>query len=68
MWRILGTIIEMFIHGSVCLLIAIIAVRIVGASLLSDSEYRMPKNTLGFSLILAAVFIGMAIILSTVIK
>ncbi len=68
MWRIIGNVIEMFIYGSVYVLITIIAVKIVGASLASDIEHKIAENNIGFSLILAAVFIGMAIILSTVIR
>ncbi len=68
MWRILGNIVEMFIYGSVYLLIAIVAAKIVGASLWPDIERKISEGGSDFSIVLAAVFIGTAIILSTVIR
>jgi hypothetical protein len=68
MWKIFGNIIEMFIYASVYLLIAIVAAKIVAAAFSSDFERRITENSIGFSLILAAIFIGMALILSTVIR
>jgi hypothetical protein len=67
MWRILGNIVEMFVYASVYMIIAIIAVKIVAASLPYDTERRASEIT-GSSLVFAAVFIGLALLLSAVIK
>jgi hypothetical protein len=68
MWKVFGNIVEMFIYASVYLLISMGAVKIVAASFSSDCERKITENSIGFSLILAAVFIGMALVLSTVIR
>jgi hypothetical protein len=68
MWKILGNIIEILIYASVYMLITMVAMKLVTANLSSDLERKVPENGMGFSLILAAVFIGMALIVSTVIR
>jgi hypothetical protein len=68
MWKILGNIIEILIYASVYMLITMVAMKLVAASLSSDFERKVPENSMGFSLVLAAVFIGIALIISTVIR
>jgi hypothetical protein len=68
MWKVFDNIVEMFIYASVYLLISMVAVKIVAASFSSDFERKITENSIGFSLILAAVFIGVALVLSTVIR
>jgi len=68
MWKILGNITEIFIYASIYMLIAMVATKIVAASLSSDFEGKVSENSTGASLILAAVFIGMALIVAAVIR
>lgn len=68
MWKILGNIVEMFIYASVYTLISMIALKIVAAALLPDFERKLAENNIAFSLICASVFIGMALILSSVLR
>jgi hypothetical protein len=68
MWKILGNVIEILIYASVYMLITMVAMKIVAASLSSDFERKVTENSTGLSLILVAVFIGMALIVSTVIR
>lgn len=67
MWRMLGNIVEMFVYASVYMIIAIVAVKIVAASFPYDVEKKTSDST-GSSLVFAAVFIGLALLLSAIIK
>jgi len=68
MWRMLGNIVEMFVYASVYLIVVLIATKIVGASFSGDFERKISEEgSLGYSLICAAIYIGMAILLASVI-
>jgi hypothetical protein len=69
MWRMLGNIVEMFVYASVYLIVVLIATKIVGASFSADFEKKLSEEgNLGHSLICAAICIGMAILLASVIR
>ena len=68
MGKILGNIVEMFIYASVYMVIAMVAMKIMAATLSPETEHRNPDGNMGLSLILAAVLIGLAVVLSTVIR
>ena len=69
MWRMLGNIVEMFVYASVYLIVVLIATKIVGASFSGDFERKISEEgNLGHSLICAAICIGMAILLASVIR
>jgi hypothetical protein len=69
MWRVLGNIIEMFVYASVYLIIVLIATKVIGASFSADFEKKISDDgNLGYSLICAAICIGMAILLSSIIR
>ena len=69
MWRMLGNIIEMFVYASVYLIVVLIATKIVGASFSGDFEKRISEEgNLGYCLICAAICIGMAILLASVLR
>lgn len=69
MSKMLGNIIEMFVYSAVYMIIALISLKIVGATFTTDFEKRIAEegNT-GLSLICACVFIGLAILLSTLVR
>jgi hypothetical protein len=68
-WRVLSNIVEMLVYASVYLIIVLIAVKVVGASLAGDFEKKISdEGNLGYSLICAAMCIGMAILLSSIIR
>jgi uncharacterized membrane protein YjfL (UPF0719 family) len=66
--KILGNIVEMFIYASVYMIIVMIALKIVAAVISPDFEKKVSENDIGFSLILAALFVGMGLVLSAVIR
>jgi hypothetical protein len=68
MLKILGNIAEMFVYASVYLFISMIALRIVATGLSSDYGKLTAEGSVGFSVIMAALCIGMAVIFSTVIR
>ena len=68
MGHILGNIVEMFVYASVYMIIAVIGLKIVGATLSADFEKRVSENDTGFSLIAGALFIGLSLVLAAVIK
>lgn len=69
MSKMLGNIIEMFVYSAVYMIIVLISLKIVGATFTTDFEKKISEegNT-GLSLICACVFIGLAILLSTLVR
>jgi uncharacterized membrane protein YjfL (UPF0719 family) len=69
MWKILGTIIEMFVYASVYMIITLVALKIVSATFSPDFDKKISEEgSIGYSLICAAVFIGLAMVLSSVLR
>lgn len=69
MWRVVSNIVEMLVYASVYLIIVLIALKVVGASFSADFEKKISdEGNLGYSLICAAMCIGMAILLSSIIR
>ena len=68
MWKVLGNIIEMFVYSAVYILIALVAFKIVGATLTSEFEKKISEDgNLALSLIAAGLFIGLALLLAAVV-
>jgi hypothetical protein len=69
MWKLLGNIIEMFIYSSVYLIIVLVSLKIVGATFSTDFEKKISEDgNVGLSLICASVFLGFAVLLSTLVR
>jgi len=69
MWKILGNITEIFIYSSVYMIITLISLKIVGATFSTDFERKISDEpNIGLSLICASVFIGMAILISSLVR
>jgi uncharacterized membrane protein YjfL (UPF0719 family) len=68
MWKLFGNIVEMFIYASVYMIISLIALKITAAAFMPDLEKKLSENNTAFSLLCASVFIGMALILSSVLR
>lgn len=68
MWFMLGKVLEMFVYAAVYMIIAIVSLKIMGASFFADFEKKIAdENSLSVSLFCAATLIGLALILSSVI-
>lgn len=69
MWNILGNIIEMCVYSTVYLVIVLVVLKIVGATFSTDFEKKISEEgNMGLAIICACLFIGIAILLSTVVK
>ncbi|HOP85342.1 MAG TPA: hypothetical protein PLM71_06700 [Syntrophorhabdaceae bacterium] len=69
MWKIISNIIEMFIYSAVYIIIAMVALKILGASLSADFEKRISvEGNAGLSIICGCFLIGIAIIISSVFR
>ncbi len=69
MWRVISNIVEMLVYASVYLIIILIIVKVVGPTISADFEKKISdEGNLGYSLICAAICIGMAMLLSSIIR
>ncbi|HOJ43639.1 MAG TPA: hypothetical protein PLW88_07445 [Syntrophorhabdaceae bacterium] len=69
MWKIISNIIEIFIYSAVYLFIAIVAIKIFGASISADFEKRISmEGNLGLSIICGCFLIGISIVISLVFR
>lgn len=68
MWVMLGNILEMFVYSAVYLIISIVSLKIIGASFFADFDKKIAEeNSLSVSLICAAILVGLALLISSVI-
>jgi hypothetical protein len=69
MWKLLGNITEMFVYSAVYMIIVLVSVKIVGAVFSTDFEKKISEEgNVGLSIICACIFVGLAILLSTIIR
>jgi uncharacterized membrane protein YjfL (UPF0719 family) len=69
MWTLLGNILEMFVYSAVYLIISIVSLKIIGASFFTDFDKKIAEeNSPAVSLVCAAIFIGLALLLGSVIR
>ena len=68
MWKILGNITEMFVYSAVYMIIALISIKIIGSMFSTEFEKKISEEgNVGLSVICACIFIGLAILLSTLV-
>lgn len=69
MWKLVSNVIEMFVYSAVYMIIALVAVKIVGSVFSTDFEKRISEegNT-GLAVICAGIFIGLALLLASIIR
>jgi len=69
MWKVFSNIIEMFIYSAVYMVIVLISLKIVGSMFSTDFERKISEDgNIGLSIICACVFIGLAVLLSTLVR
>ena len=69
MSKILGNVIEMFVYSAVYMIIVLVSLKITGATFSTDFEKKISEEGhIGLSLICASVFIGFAILLSSLVR
>jgi hypothetical protein len=69
MWKVVGNVIEMFVYSTIYLLIAMISLKIIGAAITSDFEKKIgDEANLALALIGAGMFVGLALLLSSIVR
>jgi uncharacterized membrane protein YjfL (UPF0719 family) len=69
MWKMLGNIIEIFVYSSIYMVIVLVSLKIVGATFSTDFEKKIAdEGNIGLSIICACLFIGFAILLSSIVR
>jgi hypothetical protein len=69
MWKLLGNIVEMFVYSAVYMIIVLVSMKIIGAIFSTDFERKISEEgNVGLSLICACIFIGLAILLSNIVR
>lgn len=67
MWKVLANSVEMLIYAAVFIILSLIAVKIVGATFTTDFEKKISdENNMALAIIVASLFIGLAIIVSSI--
>jgi len=69
MWKIIGNIVEMCIYSAMYMVIALVALKIVGATFSTDFEKKITEEgNAGLAIICGCLFLSIAILLSTVVR
>jgi len=69
MWKILGNIIEMCVYSTVYMIIVLVVLKIIGATFSTEFEKKISEDgNTGLAIICACLFIGIAILLSAVVR
>lgn len=65
MWKVLANSVEMLIYIAVFIILSLVAVKIVGATFSTDFEKKIAdENNMALAVIVASLFIGLAIIVA----
>lgn len=69
MWKTIETIISMFVYAAAYMLIVLVSMKVVGASLSPSFEKQIGEDgNIGLAIVFASVFIGLAILLSSIVR
>jgi uncharacterized membrane protein YjfL (UPF0719 family) len=69
MWKTVGNVIEMFVYSAVYVIIVLVALKIVGAMFSTDFEKKIADGgNIGLAIICGCVFLGIALLLSSIIR
>ena len=69
MWKIIEDVIGMFVYSAAYMVIVLVSLKIVGASVSPHFEKKIAEEgDIGLSIIFASIFIGIAILLSSVVR
>jgi hypothetical protein len=69
MWKMLGNMVEMFVYSAIYMVIALVALKIVGSIFSADFEKKIAdEGNMGLSIICASIFIGIALLFSSILR
>ena len=67
MWKVLANSVEMLIYAAVFIILSLIAVKIVGATFTTDFEKKIADdNNVALAIVVASMFIGLAIVVASI--
>jgi len=67
MWKVLASSVEILIYAAVFIILSLVAVKIVGATFTTDFEKKIAdENNMALAIIVASLFIGLAIIVASI--
>jgi uncharacterized membrane protein YjfL (UPF0719 family) len=69
MWRLIESVIDMLVYSAVYIVVALVSLKIVGATITADFEKKVSEDrNVGLSIICASIFLGLAILLSMLVR
>jgi len=69
MWKVLANTVEMLIYAAVYIILALVAVKVIGATFTTDFEKKISEeNNFALALICASLFTCLAILLSAIVQ
>jgi uncharacterized membrane protein YjfL (UPF0719 family) len=69
MWRVLSNVIEMFVFSAIYIIIALVSLKILGATFTSEFEKKISEDgNLPLSIISAGLLIGLSLLLASIIR
>jgi uncharacterized membrane protein YjfL (UPF0719 family) len=69
MWKVFENIIAMFIYAAVYIVIMLISLKIIGATFSPQFEKKISdEGNIGLAIIGAGIFIGLALLLSSIAR
>jgi uncharacterized membrane protein YjfL (UPF0719 family) len=69
MWKVLSNVIEMFVYSAIYIIIALVSLKIVGATFTSEFEKKISDDgNLPLSIICAGFLIGLSLLLASIIR
>lgn len=69
MWKVVSNIIEIFVYSAVYVIIVMVSLKIIGSTFFADFEKKIvDEGDVGLALIGASLFIGLAILLASIIS
>ena len=69
MWKVLSNVIEMFVYSAIYIIIALVSLKIFGATFTSEFEKKVSDDgNISLSIICAGLLIGLSLLLASVIR
>jgi len=69
MWKVLSNVIEMFVYSAIYIIIALVSLKIFGATFTSEFEKKVSDDgNISLSIICAGILIGLSLLLASVIR
>ncbi|HEY3275744.1 MAG TPA: DUF350 domain-containing protein [Syntrophorhabdaceae bacterium] len=69
MWKILGNVIEIFVYSAVFMVVALVCLKVTGSIFTPDFEKKIvEEGNIGLAIVCGCLFIGLALVVSSVMR